>query len=133
MSLHRLFPTILVSVALVAPAFAQADGPYTDAQAARGKTAALESCTSCHGGGLTGGEDAPPLTGSAFLGKWGKLPVSALFDFINTQMPLGAPGSLGAQTNADITAYILSLSQVPAGQKELPPDAAALGNVIIKP
>ncbi len=128
---------VLIGASLVLlaapPAMAEtgADGIYTAAQAARGKTAYLGACTACHGGELAGGEDSPALTGPAFLAKWGKLPVGALFGFINTQMPLGAPGSLGAPANADITAYILSSNGLPAGQKELPPDARALSAVIM--
>jgi mono/diheme cytochrome c family protein len=118
-----------VGAGAVAQTRSAADGIYTEAQAARGKTLYLDNCTACHGGTLQGGEDTPPLSGSGFLGKWGKLPVGILYGYINTRMPLGQPGSLGAQGNADITAYILSYNNLPAGQTELPPDAKALSGI----
>jgi mono/diheme cytochrome c family protein len=134
MSSSRFFRPILCGVILAAGfsfSARAADGLYTEAQAARGKTLYLGNCTACHGGSLEGGEDSPPLSGSAFMDKWGKLPLGMLFGFVNTQMPLGQPGSLGAQANADIVAYILSYNHLPAGQNELPPDAKALGGITI--
>jgi hypothetical protein len=46
-------------------------------------------------------------------------------------MPADAPQTLSAQETADILAYVLSLNRCPAGEKELPSDAAALGQVRI--
>lgn len=136
MSFFRLRLFILCS--MVASAFgssasAQDTGFYTEAQAARGKALYFDNCTACHGGTLDGGESAPGLSGEYFAGKWGKLPLSLLFGYINTKMPLGAPGSLGAQANADITAFILSYNKAPAGAKELPPDAQALSGMKLTP
>jgi mono/diheme cytochrome c family protein len=42
------------------------DGVYTDAQASRGQKIYTESCSSCHGDDLSGGGQAPALTGKDF-------------------------------------------------------------------
>jgi S-disulfanyl-L-cysteine oxidoreductase SoxD len=108
-----------------------ADGIYTTAQAGRGNSLYQDNCSSCHGGSLQGEEENPPLSGKHFSSYWGGLPVSALYGFINTQMPLGQPGSLGVQGDADIIAYILSVNKFPAGQSELPADNNALKAITI--
>jgi cytochrome c len=113
------------------PARTAADGIYTAAQADRGNTLYQNSCASCHGGALQGEEENPPLEGRHFFSRWGGLPASALFGFINTQMPLGQAGALGAQGNADVTAYILQTNKFPAGASELPADNAALRSITI--
>jgi S-disulfanyl-L-cysteine oxidoreductase SoxD len=108
-----------------------ADGVYTDAQAQRGNDLYQNNCASCHGGGLQGEEENPPLSGKHFFTRFGGMPVSALYGFINTQMPLGQAGALGAQGNADVTAYILSVNRFPAGQAELPADLPTLRTITV--
>ncbi len=107
------------------------DGVFTDAQADRGNALYQDNCASCHGGSLQGEEENPPLSGKHFSSRWGGLPVSALYGFINTQMPLGQAGALGAQGNADVTAYILSANKFPAGQSEMPADLPSLQTITI--
>lgn len=109
-----------------------ADGIFTTAQAQRGKQLYFDNCVACHGDQLQGGEESPSLAGSVFLKKWGPLPLSAIFQYINTEMPLGQPGSLGANANADILAYILSVNNVPAGATELSPDLKILSGIILQ-
>ncbi len=46
-------------------------------------------------------------------------------------MPLGQPGALGAQGSADVTAYILSVNEYPAGSVELAPDMKTLRAILI--
>lgn len=108
-----------------------ADGVFTAAQAARGKTAYFNECVACHGGELQGEEDNPPLTGKPFIDHWGGKPVSGLFGFINRMMPPGNGGSLGANGDADVLAYILSQNGFPAGAAELPTDPKILSTVTI--
>ena len=107
------------------------DGVFTDAQANRGNALYQDNCASCHGGSLQGEEENPPLSGKHFSSRWGGLPVSAIYGFINTQMPLGQPGALGVQADADIVAYILSVNKFPAGQVELPADNNVLKTITI--
>src|SRR5579862_6619407 len=51
------------------------DGVYSQDQAGRGKALYTKECAGCHGTELTGGEEAPPLTGGAFTANWNGLSV----------------------------------------------------------
>ena len=95
------------------------DGVYTNEQSDRGKPLYVKECAACHGDTLGGGEEAPPLTGSAFMANWSGLTVGDLFERIRLSMPEGRPGTLSRQQNADILAYILNVNQFPAGKTEL--------------
>ena len=96
------------------------DGVYTQEQAQRGQPLYNQHCMACHGGSLTGGEQAPALSGGEFLANWNGLTVGDLFDRIRTSMPLNNPQSLNRETNAAILSYILSVNRFPTGQVELP-------------
>src|SRR3954470_22239930 len=100
------------------------DGVYTDAQAARGSAIYQEKCASCHGPTL-GGSLAPPLAGDAFAANWGG-PLSAIVDKIQLTMPANAMGTLTRAQSADVLAFMLQTSKLPAGRAELPFEAAAL-------
>ncbi len=75
-----------------------ATAPINDAYA--------HNCQLCHGANLEGGEFGPPLKGEKFEAHWKNLPTEALSNFIATKMPPSGPGSLGAETYADIERYI---------------------------
>ncbi len=107
-------------------------GIYTDAQAKRGEGVANKSCIACHGAELMGGEAGPTLVGLEFLGNWNSLTLGDLFDRIHTTMPADAPGSLSLTDTADVVSYVLKLNKYPAGEKELPSDMSALGQVKIE-
>ena len=96
------------------------DGVYSEVQAQRGQALYNQHCMACHGGSLTGGEQAPPLACGEFLSNWYGLTVGDLFDRIRTTMPLNNPQSLNRETNAAILSYILSVNRFPTGQTELP-------------
>ena len=119
---------VLCLSALAFQAVAQApsrtvwEGVYTTAQAATGKAAYEAKCLTCHGAEMNGAEMAPPLAGGVFLGNWGGQSVGDLATRIHTTMPASDPGSLSNQETADITAYILSFNQFPAGAAALPAD-----------
>jgi mono/diheme cytochrome c family protein len=104
---------------------------YTAAQAARGRILYAQQCAVCHGAGLEGVEMAPSLAGGDFIDRWAGQPLSDLFERIRATMPKGKPGSLSRAENADITAYILSANQYPAGSTDLPSDTAALKSIQI--
>jgi mono/diheme cytochrome c family protein len=135
---------VCIWAAMTAPVHAQAadtpaqagsgiwSGVYTDAQAKRGEGMANKSCVSCHGSELMGGEAGPTLVGLEFLGNWNSLSLGDLFDRIHATMPADAPGSLSPQDTADVIAYVLKLNKYPAGEKELPNDMSALGQVKIE-
>jgi len=107
------------------------DGVYTAEQTRRGEAAYLQSCASCHGTALEGGDMTPPLVGGAFSSNWNDLTVSDLFERIRTTMPLDSPGRLSRQQNADVIAFVLKANGWPAGATELPADPAALKQIRI--
>jgi mono/diheme cytochrome c family protein len=102
------------------------DGVYTPEQAARGAALYANTCASCHGTALGGGESAPPLTGGEFLSNWNGLTVGDLFERIRISMPADRPGKLTREQDADVLAFILSVSEFPPGKTELEHQAEAL-------
>ena len=151
---HRLFAALLIAalcpfvVSLVVlpdsadgPAFeatlaAQSDttiwdGVYTDEQASRGERTYEQECASCHLDDLMGDGIAPALVGSSFFFRWSDLSVSDMYVAIRTTMPQGAPASLSPSGYADISAYMLQMNKVPAGDAELPSDTDDLEEIII--
>jgi mono/diheme cytochrome c family protein len=105
------------------------DGVYSEEQSGRGQSLYVKECAPCHGSSLTGGETAPPLTGSAFMANWSGLTVGDLFERIRLSMPEGRPGALSRQQNADILAYVLNVNQFPAGKTELQKDTDRLKQI----
>jgi quinoprotein glucose dehydrogenase len=105
------------------------DGIYTEEQATRGKALYAQECASCHGGELTGGEMAPPLSGGEFMAGWDGLTVGDLFERVRISMPQNAPGSLSGQQNADVLAFVFSASKFPAGSSEMPKEAGILKQI----
>ena len=107
----------------------QWEGVYTQDQATRGEALYAQSCASCHGPDLAGGEMAPGLTGGEFSSNWNDLSIGDLFDRIRISMPQNAPGSLSRQQNADILAFMLLKASVPAGTTELPTQSEVLSTI----
>jgi S-disulfanyl-L-cysteine oxidoreductase SoxD len=95
------------------------DGVYTSEQAARGNAVYAQNCASCHGVALTGGESAPPLTGGEFFSNWNGLTVGDLFERIRISMPADRPGRLTREQDADVLAFMLSVSEFPSGKVEI--------------
>ena len=106
-------------------------GVYTAEQAGRGKVAYDEQCAACHGASLTGGDVAPPLSGSAFLNNWNNTSAGDLFERIHSTMPQSAPGSLSGKTVSDIEAYMFQANGFPAGQLALPPAQPMMAGIKI--
>jgi len=119
----------LVAIAAASPASSVWDGVYTNDQSKRGQALYAKECAACHGAELSGGEEAPPLSGGAFMSNWSGLTLGELFERIRVSMPEGRPGSLTRQQNADILAYMLSFNQFPAGQTELQKDTELLKQI----
>ena len=129
---------LFILLALAFSAFAQLprsvqDGVYTREQAERGKAAYAEQCASCHGTGLTGGQETPALTGSQFLAKWQNRSVNELFESIRVSMPADQPGSLSLQKYSDILAYMLAANKFPAGSSELGTQSEGLKRISFQP
>ncbi|MYN64543.1 MAG: cytochrome c [Acidobacteria bacterium] len=135
----RRFAFVLCAAAVVVaglsvPAAAQDrtinDGVYTDQQATRGRTAYREQCAACHAADLFGGEMAPGLKGSGFIGGWSGATLWEFADFTNATMPQDAPGRLTARQLNDVIAFILQSNDYPAGEDELAIDIANQGDPI---
>ena len=129
-----LFSAAVAAAAPWASAAAQErtvnDGVYTTAQATRGRAAYRAQCAACHATNLFGGEMAPGLKGSGFVGGWSGAALWELADFTNATMPQDAPGRLTAQELNDVIAYILQENDYPAGSEELAMDLADQGDPI---
>jgi len=123
---------VFLTVALYAqPTASVWDGVYTAAQAGRGKAQYAQNCASCHGADLSGTGQAPPLAGADFVGNWKGESADDLFEKIQTSMPADQPGKLSRDQNAEILAFLFASNGFPAGQKELPSDAAELAKIHI--
>jgi mono/diheme cytochrome c family protein len=113
------------------------DGVFTAEQARRGQAAYTGPCDRCHGFKLDGAPDdpdmlpAPPVAGPKFLRKWNGLTLAALFEYTRATMPANNPGYLSAAEVADIVAYMLSVSGMPAGSDALPAEPEALAGIVI--
>jgi alcohol dehydrogenase (cytochrome c) len=83
-------------------------GPFTAAQAARGKVVYERSCAACHGTALAGAA-APALVGPSFQARWRHrdATVDDLFYLTRTTMPPRALGTVPAEDHAAAVAYIL--------------------------
>jgi mono/diheme cytochrome c family protein len=108
------------------------DGVYTSEQAQRGAALYASNCASCHGSALGGGESAPPLTGGEFSSNWNGLTVGDLFERIRNSMPADRPGKLTREQDADVLAYMLSVSEFPPGKAELEHQTEALKQIRIE-
>lgn len=107
------------------------DAVYSEAQSKRGETAYGQYCAKCHGPDLMGADVAPPLVGVEFSSGWNDLSVGDLFERLRITMPADKPGSVSAQDNADIVAFLLSKNGFPPGAAELPPQAEVLKGIKI--
>jgi S-disulfanyl-L-cysteine oxidoreductase SoxD len=105
------------------------EGVYTQEQASRGKTLYSKQCASCHGEALDGSGQAPPLAGADFKSNWNGQTAEDLLEKMQASMPADQPGKLSREQNADILAFLLGFNEFPAGQKELPTDAAVLQKI----
>jgi mono/diheme cytochrome c family protein len=114
--LLRLLALMLAGAGIGLPAVAHSLGDYTSAQADHGARVFSNQCAQCHGAELQG-QSGPALAGSSFGGvlQYSSMSGKQLFDFISTQMPKDAPGSLSTQQYLDVLAFILSKNGYPAG------------------
>ena len=135
--MHRARRQWLVVAAVLLPAFAFAkeevrassrifrarttwDSVYSADQATRGESTYAKTCSRCHKAALGGADEAPALTGGAFMGSWNGQTLHDLHDRIRTTMPTDTPGTYSRQDIADVIAYMLKFNQFPAGKAELP-------------
>lgn len=98
-------------------------GVFSAAQAARGEEKFKEVCAACH--------NIDEMAGARFRSSWADQTAGDIFDFLSNAMPQGDPGSLTPEEYRNIIAFFLSRSGYPAGERELPSDAAELSKLRI--
>ena len=99
-----------------------AEGPYTAAQAAAGRTAYQNNCAGCHAADLSGRE-GPQLAGANFMTQWGGRTAGELVGYLRATMPPGAGGALPDQTYSEIAAFILDANSARPGTRALAADS----------
>ena len=98
---------------------------YAGAQAAKGRQAFQLTCLSCH--------KPTELSGDKFWsGVVGKS-LRDFFDYLRTSMPQDNPGGLDEDDYVNLTAYILQLNGMPAGERALTADSTALAKIRVVP
>jgi mono/diheme cytochrome c family protein len=113
------------------------DGVYTEAQAERGAKEYLGPCGLCHGRRLNGAptdpdmNSTPPLARAKFLRNWEGKSMATLYQYVRATMPKANPGYMSDQVYIDIIAYMLSASDLPAGDEELSTDPRDLSRITI--
>ena len=108
------------------------DGVYSAEQASRGATTYAATCANCHGANLEGA-NGKPLSGDAFMRDFQQRTVEYLFTFIRKNMPNNAArGTLDATTALDLSAFILSKNDFPAGTSPLTEENGAGVQIIPK-
>ena len=140
LSLAGVTPTLFPQIAVAQQGGAKVSvwsGVYTAAQNKRGEEFYAGACAQCHGSRLNGAgqPDQPPSPAIAhadFLRKWSGQTVAALFLYVRKMMPSDNPGSLSDQESIDAVAHMLAVSEMPAGDKELPPDLKVLDGIVIE-
>jgi mono/diheme cytochrome c family protein len=130
--MRRSIFTLFLLIAPVLAIQSVQEGVYTEAQAKRGQKIYLEECSKCHAENLTGGDGSPELAGKDFRTKWNGRSAGTLFELIRKTMPTDDPGHLSTLQSADLTAFILSANEFPAGQTELGRDLAVLNEIRIE-
>ena len=98
-----------------------AEAPFTEAQAAAGQAAYAQRCAACHGSTLSGGGEAPALSGSTFMDTWGTHSTQELFVRIRESMPPENPNGLSADSYASIVAFLLKANGAQAGASAFTP------------
>ena len=111
-------------------------GVYTTAQSKRGEELHASACAQCHGPRLNGAgqPDQPPspaIARAAFLRKWDGKTVAELVTYVRETMPTDRPGTLTDQQSIDAIAHMFAVSEIPAGDKELPPDPKVLEGIVV--
>ena len=112
-------------------------GVYTEAQSKRGEELYSGACSQCHGLRLNGAAqpDQPPspaIARAGFLRKWDGKTVAELFTYVREMMPTDAPARLRISKRSTSIAYMFAVSEIPAGDKELPTDPKALEGIVIE-
>jgi alcohol dehydrogenase (cytochrome c) len=133
MTRPRCARAVLAVAALAAAAAAYAQPrPFSEAQAAAGRSSYVANCAGCHLADLRGANEARPLVGPDFMRTWSGRTVQELVAYLSVTMPPppAAPGSLGAQSYVNLTAFLLNANGAMPGASELAAESTvAIGSV----
>ncbi len=122
MSRARRVRAALASAVLALASTAQAQGaPFTEAQAAAGRSSYLANCAGCHLADLRGANEARPLVGPDFMRTWSGRTAQELVTFLSVTMPPppASPGSLGPQSYVNLAAFLLQANGATPGTSAL--------------
>src|SRR5690242_2126358 len=114
-----ILSAIVATGAMLAQGQPRPAGPFTAEQASAGRTAYQENCSGCHLPDLVGRNEATQLASSNFMNTWRGRTTRELLALIQTTMPPGGPGSLGADVYADIAAFVLAANGATPGNQPL--------------
>ncbi len=119
MKLRMILAAVAAAACGVVLLFAQQPpaGPYTQEQAAAGRTLYQTNCASCHSADLSGRE-GPQLAGANFLAQWGDRTAGELINFISLTMPPGG-AALPGDSYLNLAAFLLDANGARAGNQAL--------------
>jgi alcohol dehydrogenase (cytochrome c) len=102
---------LIPAIGCVALAAQQTPTPSaaTAARATEGRSIYLSTCASCHLPDLSGRNEAPPLSGSAFLDRWAGR-AGELAAYVQKTMPPTDPGSLADAAAETVVTFLLNPS-----------------------
>ncbi len=90
-------------------------GPFTQAQVTAGRQDYLANCAGCHSANLSGGGEAPALTGATFMSSWGPKSTKDFYAFVSTAMPYGNAGNLSPAVYQNLIAFIYAVNGAAPG------------------
>jgi|KBSMisStaDraftv2_1062788.scaffolds.fasta_scaffold09232_3 PQQ-dependent dehydrogenase (methanol/ethanol family) len=117
-----IFVALFALAACAATSTARGDGTgwFDPTQVPQGRWEYSQQCAVCHGAQLQG-TGAPALKGREFAAQWNGRKLDELYTYVHKNMPLGRGAVLPSQEYADIVAYILAQSGLPAGNERFTP------------
>ncbi|MEO7648996.1 MAG: PQQ-binding-like beta-propeller repeat protein, partial [Bryobacteraceae bacterium] len=104
---------------LAASGAAVVSGQFTASQSGAGRSAYQNHCASCHLPDLGGRNEAPRLTGTNFMSRWGGRTASDLLAYLQATMPPGNRGVISQEGYAGIVAFLLEANGAAAGDRAL--------------
>jgi len=123
----RSLSVAAVALSIASASFAQG-GPFTEQQAAAGRSSYVANCAGCHQPDLRGTNEARPLVGADFMRTWGPRTAQELVAFLGVTMPPppAAPGSLGVPTYVNLAAFLLQANGATPGTAALTASTSAV-------
>ncbi len=117
-----ILAALFALAACAAATTARGDGTgwFDATQVPQGRWEYSQQCAVCHGAQLQG-TGAPALKGREFSAQWNGRKLEELYTYVHKNMPLGRGAVLPSQEYADIVAYILAQSGLPAGNERFTP------------